>query len=95
MLERRAIIARRLVHAARAGVASSLLTCYHTKEQKGRRFFAGQTAGGYRVHQGRLRRRFVYRLGSTTRIIPGWSTATLPLVRLRAATVVLYVVAIE
>ena len=34
-------------------------------------------------------RRGYYRLGSTTRIIPGRRTATLPLSRLRAATVVL------
>ena len=38
MLERRAIIARRLVQSARAGITLACLSCYHTGRGNGRIF---------------------------------------------------------
>jgi hypothetical protein len=48
MSERRAIIARRLVQAARTVIAFARLSCYHTKRRNGRRFFLAGAKFGTR-----------------------------------------------
>src|ERR1700730_17511657 len=103
MSERRAIIARRLVQAASAVITlgSPILLPHEAAERKkilwkveAASLRSADTRGGcahistfdylrfdYKVSR--------YRLGGTIRIIPGRRTAMSPLLRLRAATVVL------
>ena len=83
LLERRAIIARRLVQTARAEVTSgpTILLSHEAAEWK--KILRAGPVLAIEIPQ------WAQRLGSTIRIMPGRRTATLPFVRLRAATVVL------